>query len=1307
MRKSRTSHSGDRQRSDGRSRSDSNCFAHSNNAFFQKFRENYKKQVSGDKSNQLYQSAFPLKHIPERLNFSYRLLGRNIFNKSSLSGNPNFSDDNSPSAPNGKSGSFRNGNNMGRSGHFGGHYGPAGNRGGFGNGFNRNRRMEKRFKNYMRFQAQQGNLRAAEGNGPRCGQGLNNDQALAPGCNAAATDGPSTYPFIYESPSYSGSFSRNRDRSKTASPDNSNNNNGNKHNRYGGLKRKKPVGEGGFCGLNSQGSWPGCGRSGQRHFDKRRRMDSRSLGRFPAPDGSGCSPCGNGRGPRSAFGPAEQPAPADRKGNGRCPGNGGDRRPLEQGQQDAPLHSHAKRRALSCEREYNECVDRASVSSDARSSSSFYSSRSNSLSGESSKSNKSEITADVSRRSDDGWCSASRLSYSSDRSSAARSYSSRSGSSFSPGSDVSMSGRNAESARREDRKPRRVKQRGLKRNASVTRPRGKAPRTADRKMTGDESRGRRDGNVPLRASHSCRIGGERGTSGSGLAMRKCQSDKTRREFRECSPEVRHRRAPRQPNFDSRSHSTDTASSVSEGTFNVREPQQPPLRAQHQQWAPRPKRHRTRGLKASSSQTKSSSRSSKASQRCGCPSALIQSGSASGNGPSRQGSNRTAECSPVSETANRDASNLRSQPTLRLSDAYDSDDTDELQMDLSKPLHPIGYYVKDRQEMLEQMFHCVHGKRLTTMLPDILKNRDFEEIKARCLDQLECMSRKRLLCILDGREMVSSSGTEESQDESTASNNVSSQHYSFNSNGLKINKLRPLRVSVPAGVEDFTERLSGRRQPSGGAGKARKPRQGEGAGSQRWRTVKGSSEQTAEIGPAPQAQPRFEGTCVYPDDDFESYYNAFKTAPRGTQARASSQCPMSRRNSTSTPHSAGARCVYACSECGDSYSSSGLPSPSSYDSECSACESRNRPQRSELCKRRFKRGSGNAERPDPRQQRSTAGARSDDDSDEEYWAGARRGIFDLSAGAEKAGSVGRLLATDDEEECVLARAELDFLDDSSKNRYSQEANDLALDNLTLTVSDLSINERSPASESAEAAMTDACDSTSTTDTSSATSDDQSSDGGAFIAEREMAEANRICDEFWSDFEKAAAVRSPSDSAIASDMSALLSSDNRACNLSQAMQSNVKNEIRMRLDTRCLPSRYLLSGQSRFVEGIPIEFEQNEGCDYGACDHPSNPSQLVSYKEFLRNKIQAWLAKMETSKATDAGDQRVEEGETSICNAEEAGSSSIAVTKTDSGVGCKSSLAANQEDALEKSPISDLNDIAVQCICASIRDKLEIK
>ncbi|KAL3868713.1 hypothetical protein ACJMK2_041486 [Sinanodonta woodiana] len=92
----------------------------------------------------------------------------------------------------------------------------------------------------------------------------------------------------------------------------------------------------------------------------------------------------------------------------------------------------------------------------------------------------------------------------------------------------------------------------------------------------------------------------------------------------------------------------------------------------------------------------------------------------------------------------------------------NEESDDSDLDLQKDIKPIGAYMKDRGKMLEQMLHSIRGTSLQRALPDILKDIPFEDLKKRCMEQLEIMSKKRIHRILAGDDPseISSSGTED-------------------------------------------------------------------------------------------------------------------------------------------------------------------------------------------------------------------------------------------------------------------------------------------------------------------------------------------------------------------------------------------------------------------------------------------------------------------------------------------------------------------------------------------------------------------
>lgn len=88
--------------------------------------------------------------------------------------------------------------------------------------------------------------------------------------------------------------------------------------------------------------------------------------------------------------------------------------------------------------------------------------------------------------------------------------------------------------------------------------------------------------------------------------------------------------------------------------------------------------------------------------------------------------------------------------------------DDSDLDLEKDLFSIGTYLNNRPDMVEQMFHSLRGATLKRHIPDILKEMAIKDLKEKCVEQLEVMSKKRIKRILAGDDpaSISSSGTED-------------------------------------------------------------------------------------------------------------------------------------------------------------------------------------------------------------------------------------------------------------------------------------------------------------------------------------------------------------------------------------------------------------------------------------------------------------------------------------------------------------------------------------------------------------------
>ncbi|KAF7393870.1 hypothetical protein HZH68_010689 [Vespula germanica] len=82
---------------------------------------------------------------------------------------------------------------------------------------------------------------------------------------------------------------------------------------------------------------------------------------------------------------------------------------------------------------------------------------------------------------------------------------------------------------------------------------------------------------------------------------------------------------------------------------------------------------------------------------------------------------------------------------------------------ARDLKPMKDYLSNRRELARQLFKSVKPEKMRMMLPQALKKMDFGELEEWCASELSGMSKTRVLCILDGKPMLESSDTSESDE----------------------------------------------------------------------------------------------------------------------------------------------------------------------------------------------------------------------------------------------------------------------------------------------------------------------------------------------------------------------------------------------------------------------------------------------------------------------------------------------------------------------------------------------------------------
>ncbi|XP_076620050.1 uncharacterized protein LOC143341203 [Colletes latitarsis] len=110
---------------------------------------------------------------------------------------------------------------------------------------------------------------------------------------------------------------------------------------------------------------------------------------------------------------------------------------------------------------------------------------------------------------------------------------------------------------------------------------------------------------------------------------------------------------------------------------------------------------------------------------------------------------------------------KGKKSARTEDASSSSDTSSSlssaeEVD-AQDLKPIKDYLSDRRELARQLFKSVKTEKIQMMLPQVLKKMDFGQLEEWCANELNGMSKVRILCILNGKTMMESSDTSESDD----------------------------------------------------------------------------------------------------------------------------------------------------------------------------------------------------------------------------------------------------------------------------------------------------------------------------------------------------------------------------------------------------------------------------------------------------------------------------------------------------------------------------------------------------------------
>ncbi|KAG7172831.1 uncharacterized protein DDB_G0287625-like [Homarus americanus] len=144
------------------------------------------------------------------------------------------------------------------------------------------------------------------------------------------------------------------------------------------------------------------------------------------------------------------------------------------------------------------------------------------------------------------------------------------------------------------------------------------------------------------------------------------------------------------------------------------------------------------------------------------------------------------------------------------------------LDLCVKLYPLSHHVSDQDELVNQMFATIRGSKLEAMLPPVLRGIPVKELKKLCLHELRGMSKKRILCCINGQMMEGSSGSDEDEEEDKEEQDKAArEEVKSQENNTKGDKRKSISEHIPEGflqkkikVEPGLEDTSGQGHDTG-------------------------------------------------------------------------------------------------------------------------------------------------------------------------------------------------------------------------------------------------------------------------------------------------------------------------------------------------------------------------------------------------------------------------------------------------------------------------------------------------------------
>ncbi|XP_033159508.1 neurofilament medium polypeptide [Drosophila mauritiana] len=102
------------------------------------------------------------------------------------------------------------------------------------------------------------------------------------------------------------------------------------------------------------------------------------------------------------------------------------------------------------------------------------------------------------------------------------------------------------------------------------------------------------------------------------------------------------------------------------------------------------------------------------------------------------------------------------------------------MEEDRKLHPMSHYIDDRLELVKQIFGTLKPKTISNLAPEFLKKTPLDEIEELCLEELLCLSTKRLKSIIENTKCPTDTESSEDSDVEHKEEHISLEEISSDS-----------------------------------------------------------------------------------------------------------------------------------------------------------------------------------------------------------------------------------------------------------------------------------------------------------------------------------------------------------------------------------------------------------------------------------------------------------------------------------------------------------------------------------------------